>query len=89
MKVLLILRYAITPFAVGLLLWVLPLAAEAKAIFFILALMPSITQMSIMSQILGSDSTFCALWLTVSSVAGVAFVPVLVLLEEKVFSFIP
>lgn len=88
MAELLCLRYLITPFAVGFILWVLPIENEIKTIFFILAMMPSITQMSIMSQVYGSDSAFCAVWLTVSSVFGVAYIPVLVLLAEKVFHFI-
>lgn len=88
MFILLILRYAVTPFVIGAFLSLLPIAAEVKAIFYILALMPAITQMSIMSQVLDSDSTFCALWLTVSSLVGIAFVPVLVYLLESVFHFI-
>lgn len=88
MAELLCLRYLITPFAVGFMLRVLPVENEIKAIFFILAMMPSVTQMSIMSQVYGSDSAFCAVWLTVSSVFGVAYIPVLVLLAEKVFHFI-
>ncbi len=73
---------------IGLFLTLLPLPLQVKAVFFILAMMPSITQMSIMGQVLGSDSTFCALWLTVSSLVGVAFVPVLVFLAESVFRFL-
>lgn len=88
MAVLLLLRYLVTPFVIGLFLTLLPLPLQVKAVFFILAMMPSITQMSIMGQVLGSDSTFCALWLTVSSLVGVAFVPVLVFLAESVFRFL-
>ena len=88
MAVLVVLRYLVTPFVIGLFLALLPIPLQVKAVFFILALMPSITQMSIMGQVLGSDSTFCALWLTVSSLVGVAFVPALVFLAERVFCFI-
>lgn len=85
---LLFLRYLVTPFIIGLLLFFLDLESEVKAVFYLLALLPSITQMSIMSDVIGSDSTFCALWLTVSSVVGVAYIPVIVYLAENVFHFI-
>lgn len=88
MVILVILKYIITPFVVGTLLFILPIAAETKAVFFILSFMPSITQMSIMSDVLGSDNTFCALWLTVSSTLGIAFIPALIYLAGNIFQFI-
>lgn len=89
MTILAVLKYIITPFVIGALLCALPIETETKAIFYILSFMPSITQMSIMSDVLGSDNTFCALWLTVSSTLGVAFIPALIYLSENVFHFIP
>ena len=86
--VLLVLKYIVTAAVIGIVLYLLPISAEAKAIFFILSMMPSITQMSIMSSVMGSDSVFCALWLTVSSTVGVAYVPILIYLAENVFHFI-
>lgn len=88
MLLLLFLRYLISPIVIGAVLCLLQIETETKAVYYILALLPSITQMSIMSDIIGSDSTFCALWLTVSSIFGVAFIPITVFLAERVFNFI-
>ena len=81
-------RYLIIPFVIGFTLLLLPIDNEAKTIFFVLSLMPSVTQLSIMSQVIGSDSAFCAVWLTVSTVVGVVYIPVIVMMAEKVFHFI-
>ena len=85
---LILLRYFVTPFVIGSFLLLIPADNTIKAAYFILSLLPSITQMSIMSRVIGSDSTFCAIWLTVSSTIGIAYVPVIVLLAEKIFKFI-
>lgn len=86
--ILLAVRYLLAPAVVGLVLRVLPLPNETKAVYLILATMPAMTQMGVMSRALGSDYRFASLWVAVSSTLGMAFLPVMTLTLQYVWHFV-
>ncbi len=85
--VLFVTRYLVMPVLLGLLFLVLPISAQSRQVFYILALMPAMTQLGIMAHSYHSDSEFTGAWIAISSVVGVITIPFFVWLLQTVFIY--
>ncbi|WP_101910322.1 AEC family transporter [Marasmitruncus massiliensis] len=80
-------RYLVMPVLLGLIFFVLPISVQSRQVFYILALMPAMTQLGIMAHSYHSDSEFTGAWIAISSVIGVVTIPVFAWLLQNVFIY--
>ncbi len=80
-------RYLVMPVLLGLLFLILPIAAQSRQVFYILALMPAMTQLGIMAHRYHSDSEFTGAWIALSSVIGIVTIPLFAWLLQNVFIY--
>ena len=65
----------------------LPAAPEVKGVYYLLSLMPAMTQSGIMTKAYNSDYKFTSIWIAVSSILGAVSLPLYVWMIENVFKF--
>ena len=63
----------------------LPVDIKSKQVFYLLALMPAMTQLGVMSHDSGGDYKFASIWITLSTVIGVGTIPLFTFIVEKYF----
>jgi predicted permease len=80
-------RYLVMPVVLGLLFFVLPISVQSRQVFYILALMPAMTQLGIMAHSYHSDSEFTGAWIAISSVIGVVTIPAFAWLLQHIFIY--
>lgn len=68
-------KFLLMPALMLILISLMPIPLLAKETFFILSLMPGMTQLGLMSQECGSDSSFAAMWIALSTVLCVLMIP--------------
>ena len=73
--ILLLCKFAAMPLLMLAVLYHLPLPVIAKQAFFILSLMPGMTQLGLMSREYGSDAAFAAAWIALSTVLCIFLLP--------------
>lgn len=80
-----VIRFLVAPFLLGAMIYFLPLNNDYKRIFYLMSLMPAMTQLPIMSRQLGSDHFFASVWTTISILINMAEIPAVVYLMERLF----
>ena len=80
-------RYLVMPIVLGIVFYALPISVQSRQVFYILALMPAMTQLGIMARSYHSDSEFTGTWIAISSVIGVVTIPAFAWLLQNVFVY--
>jgi len=81
--VLFLVRFIAFPVILLGLMRVLPIDLETRRVFYMLALMPAMTQLGVMSRVSGGDYKFASVWITISTILGVGSIPLFTLVMEK------
>ncbi len=83
----LLVRFILTPIFMILLLRLMPIPILMKQVFFLLATMPAMTQLGIMSKVSDSDYEFASLLVTVTTTFSMLILPLytLILVQWRVF----
>jgi len=68
-------KFFVMPLLMLAILYYLPLPIIAKQAFYILSLMPGMTQLGLMSREYGSDAVFAATWIALSTVLCIFMLP--------------
>lgn len=71
----LIVRFLLSPALVGALMAALPLDTLMRQVFFLLSAMPAMTQLGVMAKETGSDYSFAAVLITVTTTVSMAVIP--------------
>ena len=72
----LLFRFIVCPALMLGVVYVMPLPALNKQVFFLLSSMPAMTQLSVMSKESGSDVEFASLLIAVTTVLSIFMIPV-------------
>ena len=81
--VLFLTRFILLPIILVGFMRVIPIDLETRRVFYILALMPAMTQLGVMSRVSGGDYKFASVWITVSTILGVGSIPLFTYIMER------
>lgn len=79
-------RFIVLPAALFFLISALPIDTQSKQVFYLLALMPAMTQLGVMTHDSGGDYRFASIWITISTVIGVGTIPIFTFITERYFT---
>lgn len=82
-----LIRCLLAPFVIGWFVSLLPLPTQAKEVFYLLSLMPGMTQACVMGKNYHSDYHFASTWVTISVIVSIVQIPAMCWLMEHLFHF--
>jgi len=86
--ILVFIRCMLLPIVMGVIVSALPISTESKAVFYLLTLMPAMTQLSVMGKRYNSDYHLASIWTTLSVLIGMAEIPLIFRVMEDIFHFL-